>query len=193
MTSVRAHGSIGHVSEFQKMLLSHSLQPGDRVVDATLGNGNDALMLLNLIGKTGFLYGFDLQAEALTNSKILLHQHGYTNYKLIQDCHSKLTTYVQEPIKGYLFNLGYLPKGNKLVTTLWQTTQIAISQAMNTLSSGGFIGIMTYPGHENGMIEDLEIQSFFSKIDQNKYQIVQTQFINQKNNPPKYYWLSKRE
>lgn len=184
--------SIGHVQVFQKMLLEKSLQEGDRVVDATLGNGYDALMLLEYVGSSGYLIGFDIQKAAVDNTKIKLEEAGKHNFQLICDSHAELGKYVQEPIQGALFNLGYLPAGDKNCTTLWATTRTAIEQAMTLLLPNGFVGVMTYPGHDSGMEEDQAIQDFFAQVNQKEFQIAQTQFINQKKNPPKLYWLTKR-
>lgn len=184
--------SIGHVQVFQKMLLEKSLQEGDRVVDATLGNGHDALMLLEYVGVSGFLIGFDIQKEAIENTKMKLEQAGKENFQLIWDSHAELGKYVQEPIQGALFNLGYLPAGDKGCTTLWGTTRTAIEQAMALILPNGFVGVMTYPGHDMGMEEDQAIQNFFAQVNQKEFQIAQIQFINQKKNPPKLYWLTKR-
>lgn len=41
------------------------VRPGGCVVDATLGNGHDALVLARLVGPGGHLYGFDVQARPL--------------------------------------------------------------------------------------------------------------------------------
>ncbi len=184
--------SIGHVQVFQKMLLEESLQEGDRVLDATVGNGHDSLMLLEYVGPTGFLIGFDVQREAVENTRSKLEQAGKNNFQLICDTHAELGKYVLEPFQGALFNLGYLPTGNKGCTTLWTSTKSAIDQAMNLLLPNGFIGVMTYPGHDSGMEEDLEIRGFFAQVNQKEFQIAQIEFINQKNNPPKLYWLTKR-
>jgi hypothetical protein len=39
-------------------------QPGETVVDATLGNEHDTI-LSELVGKTGMVFGFDVQFQAL--------------------------------------------------------------------------------------------------------------------------------
>lgn len=184
--------SIGHVQVFEKMLLEKSLLPGDVVIDATIGNGNDALLLLELVGKTGFLYGFDIQTQALENTRLKLKESEYDNFKLICASHAEMKQYVDQPVNGILFNLGYLPAGDKTCTTLWETTQTAIAQGMALIKPNGFVGVMTYPGHESGKEEDLAIEAYFSQIDQKQFQIAQIAFINQKKNPPKLYWLTKR-
>ena len=184
--------SIGHVQVFEKILLEKSLLAGDVVIDATVGNGNDALALLEIVGRTGFLYGFDIQREALENTQRKLKESGYQNFKLIGASHSEMAQHVDRPVNGVLFNLGYLPTGDKTCTTLWKTTQSAITQGMDLIEPNGFVGVMTYPGHEKGREEDLDIENYFSQINQKQFQIAQMAFINQKKNPPKLYWLTKR-
>lgn len=187
-----ALGAVGHVQVFQKLLLESSLRPGDRVVDMTLGNGNDALTLLNLIGHSGHLYGFDIQSQAVETTRHRLTEHGYSNFTLFCDSHDRLSEYLGQPVQGFLFNLGYLPKGDKSLTTTWPTTQKALSQAMKFLLPNGFVGVMTYPGHDSGREEDQAIAAYFAELNQNEYQVAQTQFLNQQNAPPKLYWLTKR-
>lgn len=184
--------SIGHVLTFQKMLLEKSLENGDIVIDATLGNGNDSLILLDLVGEAGYLHGFDIQKDAVEKTSARLQESGFANFKLYCESHENLDSLIKKPVQGIVFNLGYLPKGDKLCTTCWESTQVAISKGMELLLPNGFISVMTYPGHESGYEEDIAIQDFFSKVDQKKYQIAQMQFLNQKNNPPKLYWLTKR-
>lgn len=184
--------SIGHVQIFQRMLMEKSLGAGDVVIDATLGNGNDSLILLDLIGPTGFLYGFDIQREAVEETETRLKAAGHDNFNLFCESHETMSQLISQPVQGIVFNLGYLPTGNKSCTTHWESTRRAIDQGMALLLPNGFISVMTYPGHESGCEEDEALQAHFSTIDQKKFQIAQMQFLNQKNNPPKLYWLTKR-
>ena len=50
---------------FAHSLLSGCLKTGDIAVDGTMGNGNDTLFLAQLVGETGKVYAFDIQAAAL--------------------------------------------------------------------------------------------------------------------------------
>lgn len=184
--------SIGHVQVFQRMLFEKSLCPGDKVIDATLGNGNDSLLLLEIIEAKGFLYGFDIQSEAVDSTTARLRASNISNFQLFCQSHEHMDQFVKAPVQGIVFNLGYLPSGNKSCTTVWESTQAAINKGMELLLPNGFISVMTYPGHESGCEEDEALQGYFSKIDQKKFQIAQIQFLNQKNNPPKLYWLTKR-
>ena len=50
-------------------IIEKALHEGATAVDATLGNGHDALWLCGLVGGTGHVYGFDVQAEAVERSR----------------------------------------------------------------------------------------------------------------------------
>ena len=53
------------------------IKPGDTVVDATCGNGNDTLKLCNAVGTKGCVYAFDIQKDALCNTQIKLEEKGF--------------------------------------------------------------------------------------------------------------------
>ena len=52
-----------------KLILTEGIQKGDRVVDATLGNGYDAAFLRDLVGAEGLVYAMDIQASAIEAAK----------------------------------------------------------------------------------------------------------------------------
>lgn len=186
-------GDLGHVNQIHKVLLSASLLPGDQVADATLGNGHDALALLDLVGKEGYLYGFDIQQEAIIATQNRLTTAQYDNFELILDSHSHMSEYLAgKNLKGVVFNLGYLPKGEKTLTTTWASTQVALTEAMALIMEEGFISVMTYPGHETGCEEDQRLNQWLSSLPQKSFQVSKMEFINQMNNPPKLYWITKR-
>lgn len=45
------------------------LVPGDSAVDATAGNGYDTLFLARLVGPSGHVHAFDVQAAALEETR----------------------------------------------------------------------------------------------------------------------------
>ncbi len=47
------------VERVHRLLTAH-MKPGDRAVDATVGNGWDTLKLCELVGEKGKVYGFDI-------------------------------------------------------------------------------------------------------------------------------------
>lgn len=57
-------------------MLRQVVQPGDTVVDATLGNGHDTLMLCELVGETGRVIGFDIQPDAVERTRERLADAG---------------------------------------------------------------------------------------------------------------------
>ena len=46
-------------------VLHQAVQSGDTVIDATLGNGHDTVMLAELVGEGGHVIGFDIQPDAV--------------------------------------------------------------------------------------------------------------------------------
>ena len=57
-------------------VLARAVRPGDAVIDATMGNGHDTLFLSEMVGKTGKVYAFDIQPEALASTERLLEDYG---------------------------------------------------------------------------------------------------------------------
>lgn len=49
-----------------------------------------------------------------------------------------------------VFNLGYLPGGDKAILTTPGTTLAALQAAGRVLGSGGLISVMVYVGHPGG-------------------------------------------
>ena len=49
-------------------VLERVIQPGDTVVDATVGNGHDTQMLAELVGENGHVIGFDVQPSAIASA-----------------------------------------------------------------------------------------------------------------------------
>lgn len=74
-------------------------------------------------------------------------------------------------LKCVVFNLGYLPKGDKAVITRPKSSCMAILQALTFLSDGGFCAITLYPGHEGGDLEALEIEGLLKELPRHKWQV----------------------
>lgn len=132
------------------------IKKGDIVIDATCGNGNDTLALSKLAKK---VYAFDIQTDAINSTKELLNKNKINNVILINDSHEYVDKYIEEyknKISLITFNLGYLPKGNKNITTKVKSTIIAIKKGINLLNKKGIILVTCYP-HEEGKKEAKEI------------------------------------
>ena len=180
---------------FSHSLLEEILQPGDHVIDATMGNGYDTVFMAEKIGKTGHVYSFDIQKEALLSTKSkLTEQDLLDRTSLFLQGHETLGTVVEEaqPIKAGIFNLGYLPKSDKSVITLPETTRTAMEEILKRLVSRGRMILVGYYGHDGGEKELDMVQDYCQSLPQEKYNVLKYQFINQKNNPPILYCVEKK-
>ncbi|MGN8645233.1 class I SAM-dependent methyltransferase [Gracilibacillus sp. HCP3S3_G5_1] len=170
---------------FSHQLLEEVVHLGDRVIDATCGNGNDTLVLSKLVGNTGKVYAFDVQEQAIEQTKKRITEQRIENVELIHAGHEQVSTYVKEQtISGAIFNLGYLPKGDHSIITTPATTIQAIRSILPLLKKHGRIVVVIYHGHKGGTTEKNHVLSFCKGLDQKEYQVLQYQFINQINNPP---------
>lgn len=168
-------------------ILSHNFL-GKIAVDATVGKGKDSLKLLEAVGDEGFLYGFDLQEEAIDAANKLLKD--YKNYKLFLDSHENIDKI--EKFDLVIYNLGYLPGSDKKITTLKDSTIVSLKKATEKISEGGIIILVSYLGHENSLEERLGVDEFLRNLDQKIFKVEKREFYNQKNNPPIVYLVEKK-
>lgn len=179
---------------FSHQLLSECVQPDDVVIDATMGNGHDTVFLSQLVKETGHVYAFDIQEKALESTKKILEKQSIHNASLIKDGHQNVLTYLPDNtmIKAAIFNLGYLPRGDKQITTTSDTTISAISSLLTILVEGGRLVLVLYSGHKEGMNEKEDVLSFAETLPQDYYSVLTYQFINQQNNPPSVLCIEKK-
>lgn len=150
----------------------------DTVVDATVGNGNDTLLLARL---ASFVFGFDIQAEAIKETDSLLKISGIDNYKLILDSHENILNHVKK-FKGVVFNLGYLPRSNKKVTTKASTTITALKKLTTHLKKDNFILLTCYRGHKEGLVESEAVLEFVNALDET-FNVLKYEHINKPTTP----------
>lgn len=177
--------ALSSVLVFAHQLLIKTVRPGEAAIDATMGNGHDTLVLAQCTTETGRVYAFDIQERALEKTRKRLQAAAQANHvQLIADGHQHISHHVRETVAAVIFNLGYLPGGNKALTTQWDTSLAAIEQSLALLRQHGLLLLVLYPGHEPGKAEQEAIEAFVAKLDQQEFQVLRYQFINQKNNPP---------
>ncbi|MDR7869985.1 MAG: class I SAM-dependent methyltransferase [Tissierellaceae bacterium] len=175
-----------------KDLLSQHIKEGDIVLDATVGNGNDTLDLARLVGKDGKVFGFDIQKIAIENTKDLLEQNKLLeSVVLINDSHENIDQYIFEPLDFAIYNLGYLPKGNKNIKTKSKSTVISVTKTLELLNKKGLLIIISYIGHPGGLEEKEALEEKLKELDQKKFNVLKSEFINQKNLPPLLYIIEK--
>ena len=145
------------------------------VVDATVGNGYDTLFLRKQLSINEFLYGFDIQEKAIEITKErLIENKCYNGVKLIQDSHENFRKYIDGSVDLILYNLGYLPMGNKDITTESTKTLTSVKDGMTLYKSGGVIIITVYPGHLPGALEFKALSDYLETINQKAYAVGMT-------------------
>ncbi|HLR34384.1 MAG TPA: class I SAM-dependent methyltransferase [Tissierellales bacterium] len=184
---------MNNVLNISKALMDLAIYNGDTVIDATVGNGNDTLYMANLIGDEGKVYGFDIQKTAINRTKQALEKAGFNNrVTLINSGHETMDEYVKEKVKLVVFNLGFLPKGDKKITTLPGTTIMAMEKSLKLLVDNGLLLIISYIGHSGGLEEKEAVENYLKELNQKEYNVLKYKFINQINNPPILYGVEKR-
>ena len=170
--------------DLQKHFILTHLKEGDVAVDFTMGNGHDTEFLSKTVGENGHVYAFDVQAQAVESTGRNLKAAGCPeNYTLILDSHHKVREYVDTPIKAGMFNLGYLPGGDKRITTMRETTMPAIEAAIDLLAPDGILNIAVYPGHEEGAAEGKMICEYLEGISRHKVCATLVKILNSPTSP----------
>lgn len=173
--------------------LRQALEPGARVVDATMGNGHDTCFLAELVGEAGRVIAFDLQADAVERTRQLLASRG-----LLERCtlhclgHEHMRDVVREPLDAVMFNLGWLPGGNKAITTQWETTRQAVDAALGLLRSGGLLTLCAYPGHPAGDEERERLTEHFSALRPQEFNVLHQKFLNAGPGAPECFLVQKQ-
>ena len=188
--------SLENILTFAKTLIKSCTNEGDYVVDATIGNGNDTLFLSKIVKDKGHVFGFDIQSQALTNTRLLLEKNNCTNVTLFNVSHELIKEVIPEKYHGHIscgiFNLGYLPRGDKTITTNKTSTIKAIEALLSILKTNGIIILVIYSGHPEGKIEKEALLQYTKKLDQRKYQVLMYRFINQINDAPFIIAIERR-
>lgn len=184
---------VQRVLPFAKSLITSHIKENSVVIDATCGNGHDTLFLAKAV-PNGHVYACDIQQQAIKNTRDKIKD--FSNVTLLQTGHEAVTdniatTHLQQ-IDAALFNLGYLPKGDKSIVTTAENTIQAIEKIFKLLRTDGIIVLAVYPGHPEGFEESETLMEYFTNFDQQKAHILKYEFINQQNNPPYIIGIEKR-
>lgn len=175
----QSHLDLAH-QHWQKLV-----KAGDLVIDATCGNGHDTVFLAQLDAK---VIAMDIQPEALEKTKIYLNEilleTQKNNVQLIHGCHSSFPAWIEaESVKLIVYNLGYLPGGNKEATTKTATTLASLSEAQRLLLPGGVFSITCYPGHPEGALEEEALLSLASTLSPKEWSCCHHRWVNRRSSP----------
>lgn len=169
------------------------VQEGDTVIDATLGNGHDTLELARLVGESGHVIGFDIQKEAVEHTRTRLESEGMLDRcSLFQLGHEHMLEKASSPVRYVSFNLGWLPGGDKTITTLWLTTQRALQSALTLLLPLGVCTVCAYPGHLEGDRERSELIRFLSLLRPQDFNVLHQRFLNAGVGSPECFVIQKQ-
>jgi len=153
------------------------LKPHDHAIDATCGNGKDTLVLANLLiphSQESTLIGMDIQPEALARTRTLLFSHFSEKQNerifLFQQSHAVFPALAyQVPIRLIVYNFGYLPGGDKAITTQSKTSIESFEAALPLIMPGGAISATCYPGHREGENEQNVLLSFVHTLNPSQW------------------------
>ena len=179
--------------EFSHFLFKKHIEQGAHVIDATAGNGHDTLFLANLVGSKGFVYAFDIQKEAVRHTKNKLENNNLSQrVNVIHDGHENLKNYIDEPVSGIIFNLGYLPHGNKNIITKPKTTIPAVKAGLDLLENKGLLVLVIYVGHPGRQKELDSLMTYSRNLNSKLYNVLHYHFLNQNQPPAELLAIKKR-
>ncbi|KLT73458.1 rRNA methyltransferase [Neisseria arctica] len=176
---------LDNILPFAHKLLRAAIGEGGRALDGTAGNGHDTLVLAEAVGETGRVWAFDVQAQALENTRNRLSAAGVSaRVVLVLDSHEHVARHIHEPLDAAVFNFGWLPGGDKSLTTESQTSISALSATLGLLKEGGLLVAALYPGHEAGQYEAEAVEVWAAQLPQRQYAVLRYGFTNRQNRPP---------
>ncbi|MCI0382445.1 MAG: class I SAM-dependent methyltransferase [Chlamydiae bacterium] len=152
------------------------LRPGDWAIDATCGNGKDTVRLANLLDSSGGLVALDIQEEAIQSTKKYLTKsltpEKLAQIHLLHQSHEEFPSFAKgKPIRLIVYNLGYLPGGNKKKPTIPTTTLRSVKEFMPYLLPEGALSITCYPGHKAGQEEQELLLNWVQTLDRHLWDV----------------------
>ena len=151
-------------TELVHLLLQRFLSEGDRAIDATAGNGHDTVFLARMVGATGQVLAFDVQAAAIESSRRAVKAEGFAErVDFFQESHARLADHAEPgSVAAILFNLGYLPGSDQSVITTAAETLRGLEESLRLLRPGGWLCVVCYPGHEGGNAEASAVEAWMA-------------------------------
>lgn len=161
--------------------LAHSywkaiLSEGDLVIDATCGNGHDTAYLTGLGVR---VIAYDIQKQAIESARKRAPAATYR--------HLSHASILEKEAALIVYNLGYLPGGDKSVTTLCDSTLESVQRAVEITTKA--VSITCYPGHPEGAKEEKLLLEFVSSLDPKKWLACHHKWLNRLQ-APSLIWLA---
>lgn len=186
------------LTEYVHQQLETLLRPGDVVLDATAGNGHDTLAMARRVGPEGCVVAIDRQAEAIEATRQRLVDNGCGDCcELITGDHAAqlamLAPRYAGRIRAITFNLGYLPGGDKTITTSSSSTRTALDAAAQLLAEDGCLFVTAYRGHPGGMDEAAAVADWMHRQASNAWTVerIDAEGIPPERLPP-ILWIAQK-
>lgn len=176
---------VADISNLSHFIIKNFLENKSIAIDGTLGNGFDTDFLSENFEK---VYSFEIQKEACDTYK----EKNRENVEVINDSHHLFKNYINEEVDCIMYNLGFLPGGDKGVTTMHTTSLESIKIGLEMLKSGGIMTICIYKGHYEGKIEESYILSYLTALPKSKYGVMSHNYLNRAETAPSLVVIEKK-
>ncbi len=176
---------LGNITDLAHYIIENYVIDRDVAVDETLGNGGDCDFLSKNFKK---VYAFDIQPLAIENYRRRCND----NVTLILDSHENVREYIKEEIDVAIYNLGFLPGGDKTITTHAESTLKSIVKTLEIIKSGGFAIIAVYCGHNEGLQESEEVMKLVRSLPKSRFGVMLHKVINRSENAPYLLVIEKK-
>ena len=158
------------LTELVHQYLNQHLQPGDRAIDATAGNGHDTAHMASLVDPEGWVIAIDIQKVAIDATRERLKSQGHIKQvQLLTGEHSEILQSLcpthTRTISAITFNLGYLPGSDKSIQTSPNTTLRALDASRQLLKPNGLLLVTAYRGHPGGQTEADAVARWMQSIE----------------------------
>jgi len=193
------YGPLTHI-KMSKHVWSTVVKPGDTVIDATCGNGNDAIYLssLALTKESGLLYCIDIQPEAVRKTEErfrrdpALKEQLDDRVKFICRSHETFPSEIElSSVSLICYNLGYLPgkqrncheeiPGHEITNAI--STGKSLKNAMSLVKEGGLISVTAYPGNKGGLEEAEEVRRLLAALSMRDWRVYEHRPLNRPLSP----------
>ena len=164
--------------------LRRQVKPGAFCIDAAAGKGRDTALLCRLAGTEGRVLAFDVQQDAIDQTRALLEAEGL-QVEVVLDSHANMAQYAApESVDCIVFNFGRLPGGDPKIFTTAASSLPAIDAGLALLCPGGVMALAIYYGKENGYDEKNAILEHLKSLNDRMFTVLACDWLNRKHDPP---------
>lgn len=171
------------ILDLTKEVLRRAARQGSIAVDGTAGNGHDTLFLAEQAGPEGHVYAFDVQENAAENTRARVALAGFSDrVTVLLAGHETVAEHVAEAHRGNIavamYNLGYLPGGDRETVTAAGTTITSLESLLPIMSPNGVVSIHIYTGHPGGETEGAAVMDWAAALDWKTHRVARYDFSN---------------